>query len=341
MILGCDVGGTKVNLALFEPSGETLRRVHLASYRSAEHASLDDILARFLAEMGGEPTVEAAGFGVAGVITGATARVTNLPWMVDGTSLARQLGLPSVALLNDVESFAWALPRLAPADLVYLQTRPAGTGTAAVIAAGTGVGYSALLHGPSGPVSLPSEAGHADFAPIDDLGMALWRWLRARFGGGHVSVERVLSGAGLAAVYAFLLEHRGATPPAWRAEAAARGDEPAAISAAAMEGRDALAAEAVDVFLDVYGAEAGNWALRTLATGGLFLGGGIAGKLLFPEVAREGWRAHAADRWLRAFHAKGRFRPLLETIPVAVIMDDKAAVLGAASRAQQTAGRRA
>ena len=339
MILGCDVGGTKVNLALFEPVGASLRRVHLASYRSAEHGGLDEILARFLAELGAEPGVTAAGFGVAGPITGATARVTNLPWMVDGTGLARQLGLPSVALLNDVESFAWALPRLAPADLAYLQPRPAGPGTAAVIAAGTGVGYSALLHGPGGPVSLASEAGHADFAPVDELGQDLWRWLRARNGGGQVEVEQVLSGAGLATIHAFLLERRGAAPPAWRAEAAARGDEPAAISAAAMEGRDPLCAEAVDVFLDVYGAEAGNWALRTLATGGLFLGGGIAGKLLFPEVARQGWRAHAAARWLAAFHAKGRFRPLLESVPVAVILDDKAAVLGAASRAQQTAGR--
>jgi glucokinase len=339
MILGCDVGGTKTNLALFEEAAGALRRVHLATYRSQEHASLDEILARFLAELGGDPAVSAAGFGVAGPVTGTTARVTNLPWVVDGVRLARQLGLPSVALLNDVEAFAWALPRLGPADLASLQARPPGGGTAAVIAAGTGVGYSALLQGPTGPVSLPSEAGHADFAPIDDLGAALWRWLRARLGGGHVSVERVLSGAGLAAVHAFLLEHRGASPPAWRAEAAARGDDPAAISAAAVEGRDALCAEAVDLFLDVYGAEAGNWALRTLATGGLFLGGGIAAKLLFPEVAREGWRAHAAARWLRAFHDKGRFRPLLESIPVAVILDDKAAVLGAASRALQTAGR--
>lgn len=339
MILGCDVGGTKVNLGLFEAAGAALRRVHLATYRSGEHGGLDEILARFLAEVGPEVPVEAAGFGVAGVITGATARVTNLPWVVDGAALARQLGLPAVALLNDVEAFAWALPRLAPADLAFLQARPAGAGTAAVIAAGTGVGYSALLHGPTGPVSLPSEAGHADFAPVDETGQALWRWLRARLGGGHVSVERVLSGAGLASIHAFLLERDGAAPPAWRAEAAARGEEPAAISAAALEGRDPLCAEAVDLFLDVYGAEAGNWALRTLATGGLFLGGGIAAKLLFPEVAREGWRAHALARWLAAFHDKGRFRPLLETIPVAVILDDKAAVLGAASRALQAAGR--
>jgi glucokinase len=337
MILGCDVGGTKTNLALFAEEGGVLRRVHLASYRSAEHASLDEILARFLSEMGGEPAVAAAGFGVAGPITGTTARVTNLPWVVDGARLARQLGLAAVALLNDVEAFAWALPRLGPADVVPLQAGTPAEGTAAVIAAGTGVGYSALLRGPTGPVSLPSEAGHGDFAPGNETEVALWRWLRARH--GHVSVERVLSGVGLAAVHAFLLESRGATAPAWRDEAAARGEEPAAISAAALEGRDLLCAEAVDLFLDVYGAEAGSWALRTLATGGLFLGGGIAAKLLFPEVAREGWREHAAGRWLRAFRDKGRFRPLLESIPVGVIVDDKAAVLGAASRALQTAGR--
>jgi len=335
MILGCDVGGTKTNLALFEDQGGALRRVHLAGFRSAAHASLDEILARFLAEVGPDAGIEAAGFGVAGPVTGETARVTNLPWEVDGRRLARQLGLAEVALLNDVEAFAWALPRLGAAEVAPLQARAPGGGTAAVIAVGTGVGYSALLRGPTGVVSLASEGGHADFAPVDETGVALWRWLRARH--GHVSVERVLSGAGLAAIHAFLLELRGVPLPAWRAGAAARGDEPAAISAAALDGRDALCAEAVDLFLDVYGAEAGSWAMRTLATGGLFLGGGIAAKLLFPEAAREGWQAHAAGRWLRAFHDKGRFRPLLESIPVGVIVDDKAAVLGAALRALRAA----
>jgi len=338
VILGCDVGGTKTNLALFEEQGGTLRRAHLASYRSGEHASLDEILGRFLAEAGPGAAPTAAGFGVAGPVTGGTARVTNLPWEVDAARLARQLGLPSVALINDVEAHAWALPRLGPADVAWLQARAPAAGAAAVIAVGTGVGYSALLRGPTGAVSLASEGGHADFAPGGETEVSLWRWLRARH--GHVSVERILSGAGLAAIHAFLLEARGAPAPAWLAEAAARGEGPAAISAAGLQGRDALCAEAVDLFLDVYGAEAGNWALRTLATGGLYLGGGIAAKLLFPEAAREDWRAHAAGRWLRAFHDKGRFRPLLEAIPIGVIVDDKAAVLGAAHRALEESGRR-
>ncbi len=337
MILGCDVGGTKCNLALFEERGGSLRRVHLATYRSADHASLDDVLARFIAEAGREVAVEAAGFGVAGPITGNTARVTNLPWEVDGTRLARLLGLPSVALLNDVESFAWALPRLGPADVLPLQPRVPGAGTAAVIAAGTGIGYSALLRGATGAVSLPSEAGHADLAPWSDEALGLWRFLKARH--GHVSVERVVSGVGLVAIHDYVLSTRAETLPGWRSEAAARGEEPSAISARALDGSDAGCAAAVDLFLEAYGAEAGSWALRTLATAGLFVGGGIAAKLLFPEAAREGWREHASELWLRAFHDKGRFRRLLETIPVAVIADDKAAVMGAASRALMTAGR--
>jgi len=336
VILGCDVGGTKTNLALFEREAGALRRVHLASYRSGEHGSLDEILARFLAEVGPGASPTAAGFGVAGPVRGGTARVTNLPWDVDGARLARQLGLGAVALLNDVEAFAWALPHLGPAALAPLQARPRGEGTAALIAVGTGIGYSALLHGPSGLVSLPSEGGHADFAPGGEVEADLWRWLRARH--GHVSVERVLSGAGLEAVHAFLLASRQAAAPAWLAEAAARGEGPAAISAAALEGRDALCAEAVELFLGVYGAEAGSWALRTLATGGVYLGGGIAAKLLLPEQAGPGWRERAAARWLGAFLDKGRFRPLLESIPVEIILDDKAAVLGAAWRALAVAG---
>jgi len=330
VILGCDAGGTKTNLALFEQAGNRLRRLELRSYPSAAYGSLDDVLEAYLAEVAPR-TVAAAGFGVAGPVIGDRARVTNLPWEVDGGRLARRLGLPSVALLNDVEAYAWALDQLEPMDMEWLQAGAPGPGPSAVVAVGTGVGFSALVRGPGGPVSLASEGGHADFAPRGEIEVELWRWLRARH--GHVSVERALSGPGLEAVYLFLLERGGDAPPAPLAAAIAAGQGPAAIAGAGMAGTDSHSAEALDLFLGVFGAEAGSWALRTLARGGLYLGGGVAAKLLLPTQARPGWREHAAGRWLEAFLDKGRFEPFLKALPVGVIADDKAALLGAAHRA--------
>jgi len=337
MILACDVGGTKTNLALFErePNGG-LRRTRLASYPSAGHASLDDIVDLFLREAAAGAAPAAAGFGVAGPVTQGVARITNLPWEVSAARLAARLGLPRVALLNDLEAHAWALERVPPADVALLQVGERGPGAQAVLAVGTGIGFSALLRGAGGAVSVASEGGHADYAPRGEDELRLWRWLRARH--GHVSVERVLSGAGLFAVHAWLLEERRARAPAWLEEEAAAGEGPAAVSAAAIEGRDPLCAEALDLFLEAYGAEAGNWALRMLSTGGVYLGGGIAAKLLFPAKARPGWRQHAAAKLLGAFLDKGRFRPLLERMPVGVLLDDKAALLGAAHCALLAAG---
>jgi glucokinase len=328
VVLSCDVGGTKTNLALWDQQGAELQRVRLATYRSREQASLIEVVERFLAEAAPERPIRAAGFGIAGPVQGGRAQVTNLPWEIDGEQLARRLGLPRVALLNDVEAHAWALERLGPEQLPLLQDQPRGPGTTAVIAIGTGAGYAALVRGPEGVVPLASEAGHADLAIHDDHELALFRWLRSRH--GHVSVERVLSGSGLLEVYHFLLERDGAPLPAFVAEAEGRGEGPAAVSGAGLEGRDPRCAEAVERFLRLYGAEAGNWTLRTWATGGLYLGGGIAGKLLFPAAARAGWPAHAVQQLMEAFLDKGRFRPWLETIPVGVILDDKAALLGAA-----------
>jgi glucokinase len=336
MILACDVGGTKTNLALFEEqAGGELRRTRLASYPSAGHASLDEIVDLFLGEAGAAPG--AAGFGVAGPVTGGVARITNLPWEVSAARLAARLGLQRVALLNDLEAHAWALERVGPADVALLQAGERGPGAQAVLAVGTGIGFSALLRGAGGVVSVASEGGHADYAPRGEAEVGLWRWLRGRH--GHVSVERVLSGAGLAGVHAWLLEERRAQMPGWLAEAQAAGDGPAAVSAAAIEGRDPLCAEALDLFIEAYGAEAGNWALRMLSTGGVYLGGGIAAKLLFPAKARPGWRQHAAGKFLGAFLDKGRFRPLLERMPVGVLLDDKAALLGAAHCALLASGR--
>jgi glucokinase len=337
MILACDVGGTKTNLALFEREADGgLRRTRLASYPSVGHASLDEIVDIYLRDAGAGAVPTAAGFGVAGPITGGVARITNLPWEVSAARLSARLGLPRVALLNDLEAHAWALERVRPADVALLQAGERGPGAQAVLAVGTGIGFSALLRGAGGAVSVASEGGHADYAPRGEVEVKLWRWLRARY--GHVSVERVLSGAGLFAIHTWLLEDRGVKAPHWLVEAAAAGEGPAAVSAAAMEGRDPLCAEALDLFLEAYGAETGNWALRMLSSGGVYVGGGIAAKLLFPAKARPGWREHAAARFLGALLDKGRFRPFLERMPVGVLLDDKAALLGAAHCALLLAG---
>lgn len=332
MILACDVGGTKTRLALYQasPADGRLARGRTETYPSDRAGSLEALVAAFLAA-GPPVALTAAGFGVAGPVADGRARITNLPWEVDAAALARRLALPAVALVNDVEATAWALERLGPADVGVLQAGTPRPGTRAVIAVGTGVGYAALVPGRGRAAPLASEAGHADFAPRTELQAALWRRLAARH--GHVSVERLLSGPGLLTIFELLLAERGQAAPDWAAAAARGGTGPAAVAEAGMSGRDATAALALDLFLAVAGAEAGNWALRTLATGGLWLGGGVGVKLLFPAAARPGWREHAASRFMEAFLDKGRFRPLLSAVPVAVILDDTAALLGAAHRA--------
>ncbi len=209
MILACDIGGTKTNLALLEEKQGVLEFVRFATYPSRDHDSLDGIIEHFLS--GGASRLQAAGFGVAGPVVGGQVHTTNLPWLIDGRSLARRLGLASVVLLNDVEAHAWAVERLAAVDLAPLQEGSGTRGNAAVIAAGTGLGFSALIRGPAGAMALASEGGHADFAPAEEIEMELLRHLQARF--GHVSVERVLSGPGLLSLYSFLRDREGGDEP--------------------------------------------------------------------------------------------------------------------------------
>lgn len=358
-VLACDVGGTKTDLALLEPGEHGLEVVRRATYASREHASLDEIVADFVGPRPGR--LAAAGFGVPGHVLGDRGTATNLPWSVDGAGLARALGLLRVSLLNDVEALAWALPTLSPSDQVSLQSgaappggapggasggasgsAPGGApggggdaaGTMAVIAAGTGLGYAALVRGAGEQRSLASEGGHADFSPVDDVEIDLLRSLQRRF--GHVSAERVVSGPGLYRMYEHLCERRAEAVAGWDEELRAlgtdgAGDPSAAVARAALEGRSALAEQAVLRFLGCYGAEAGNWALRTFASGGVWLGGGVARKLLLgPEGTSSDWRERARAAFLARFRAKGRLTGLLDTIPVRVIVSDLAAIVGVA-----------
>jgi glucokinase len=334
VILACDVGGTKTNVALLEPAGSSLAIARFESFRSRDHATLDDILVAFAG--GHALSLDAAGFGVAGPVIGGRAVTTNLPWEIDARRLAERLGLPAASLLNDVEAHAWSVDRLAPTALLTLQEGAPADGTVAVIAAGTGIGFSALVGSGTSRVSMASEGGHADFAARSPLEGGLLAFLRDRH--GQVSVERVLSGPGLVNVYEFLREAGGGEEPPWLSAALREGDPAAAISAAAMGGRSETCSRAVDLFLEAYGAEAGNWALRTLAAGGLYVGGGIARKLLGPAGgAPEAWRARARETFLRGFHDKERMRSLLESVPVRVILDERAPLVGAARFAIESA----
>lgn len=321
MILAGDIGGTNARLALLEPRAGRFTVVALETYASGEHGGLKELLLAFRERHG--QRLEAAAFGVAGPVTEGRVATTNLPWVVDAAELARVLGLREVVLMNDLEALAWSVDLLAPEGLAELQAgRPDPRGNRAVIAAGTGLGEVALARVGDRIAVLASEGGHADFAPRTEIEIALLRWLVARH--GRASWERVLSGPGLHEVYLFLRERGHGEEPAWLAEELRAGDPAAAISRAALQGRSGVCAEALDLFVSVYGAEAGNLALRSLAAGGVYLGGGIAPRIL-PWLER--------PPFLAAFLAKGRLRPLLEDTPVRVILDDRAGLTGAARRA--------
>jgi glucokinase len=331
MVLACDVGGTKTRLSLFDRAGDGLTLVRTEKYASREHDSLTAIVANFI---GAETQpLTAAGFGVAGPVVNGRTRTTNLPWVVDAAELASQLSLPSVALLNDVETLAWSVEQLAPSDLLSLQQgESTPSGNLAIIAAGTGLGLSALVRSESGTASVPSEGGHAEFAPRTDREVELWRGLHARF--GHVSSERVLSGPGLHNIYEFVRDTHGGAEPGWLTEEMRAGDPSAAIANAGFDGRSPACTEALELFVGIYGAESGNWMLRTMAKGGVYLGGGIA-----PKLFARGTRGAIDLRevFLLGFADKGRLRPLLESVPVHVILNDEAALLGSAHFALRTA----
>ncbi len=316
-ILAGDVGGTKTNLALYLREGSALRREELRSFPSGRYPALEAILAEFLA---GSPGVDAVCIGVAGPVVSGRSRVTNLPWVVDGDSVKKAVGARRAYLINDLQATAFSVPFLSGESLAVLQGGEAEPrGTIAVIAAGTGLGAAFLVWGGAGYLPVASEAGHADFAPRDEREMRLFRYLKGRH--GRASVERALSGPGLHAVYRFLREsEKMAESPEVVARLAAE-DPPRVIAQEGISGGSDACREALRVFSSLYGAQAGNFALQVMAMGGVYLGGGIAPAIL-PALSE--------GPFLESFLAKGRFREFLARVPVRVIRDDKAALLGAA-----------
>lgn len=330
MILAGDIGGTKTHLALFEVGPDTSRRAE-RSFPSRAHSSLEEIVAAFL-DAEGRPTVTHAAFGIAGPIRERRVETTNLPWIIDARALEATLRIRRVVLLNDLEANAHGIAMLEPKDFAVLQSGADGAhGTQAVISAGTGLGEAGLYWDGRRHHPIASEGGHADFSPSNALEEELLTYLRGRFG-QHVSWERVLSGPGLYNLYQFFRDSGRATESTALREAIAVGDPGAVISQAALEGSSELCVRTLDLFLSLYGVEAGNLALKFLTTGGLFIGGGIAPKNLAKLES---------GAFLEAFLAKGRLRPVLEAMPVRVILNQETALLGAAKRALELAAEEA
>jgi len=325
-ILSGDIGGTHARLALCEVEGAVVRRDIQAIYESRRYDSLTDIARAFVSEHHIE--VHHACFGVPGPVQGRQARVTNLPWEVDADVLERNLAIDSIYLLNDLEANAHGLATLSEDDFRELRPGEAGAvGNAGLLAAGTGLGEAGLYWDGHRHRPFACEGGHTGFAPGNDDEIDLLRYLRAKLG-GHVSWERVVSGPGLVQLYEFLRERDPEAATAELTEAMAAGDPAEAVSNAALQANDSLAERAVAWFLGLYGAEAGNVALKFFATGGIFLGGGIAPKLaeLLPT-----------SDFITRFQDKGRMRPLLERMNLSIVMNDKAALQGAASYANRRA----
>ena len=318
MILAGDIGGTNTRLALCEPAGKGLRVVSEARFPSRDHAGLVEIVQAFLAGAASGQTIELACFGIAGPVKDGRCEATNLPWVIDARVLALALGVGEVTLLNDLEANAYGIGALGPDDLVTLNPgAPGARGNAAVIAAGTGLGEAGLFW--DGHVHRPfaTEGGHMTFAPRNDLEIDLLRYLLGRW--PHVSFERVVSGPGLVNVYEFLRDTGRGTEDAAVAAQMKAGDPAAAVSRAALEGRSPLCGAALDLFVSLYGSEAGNLALKTFATAGVYVAGGIAVNLA---------DTLASGPFIEAYLDKGRFRALLEKIPVAIVLDTDIGLAG-------------
>jgi glucokinase len=323
MLLAGDIGGTNTRLALLD---ESLRVQAERRYASRDHAGLCEILADFLAQT--HARADAASFGIAGPVIDGRCKTTNLPWMVDARELARTLGLPRAGLINDVEANGWGVPALGDADLVTLQEGvPGAVGNRALIAAGTGLGEAGLYWDGAHHRPFATEGGHATFAPSDGLERELHAWLATQH--ETVSWERVVSGPGLHALYRFVRDTGRGDEPSWLAEDLRSGDPSAVIAKAALDGRSVACERALSLFCVLYGAEAGNLALKMLAVGGVLVGGGIAPRII-AALKRGGF--------VKAFVSKGRMRSLLEGMSVRVIMTDRTALLGAARHALLVGG---
>jgi len=324
ILLAGDVGGTKTSLGLYTFENGPCRPLQTRTYASASYSDLETLVREFLT--GKDTMVTAACFGVAGPVVNGQATLTNLPWRLDEKELSQALNIPDVLIINDLSALAESIPLLTEGtDLLPLNTgSPAPKGNRAVIAPGTGLGESFAVWDDAASLYRvhPSEGGHCDFAPRDDLETMLLHHLWVKI--GHVSYENICSGLGIRNIYQFLKESGTALEPPWLTEALSRTDDPTPLimnNALDREQGAEISRKALDIFISVLGAEAGNLALKVLATGGVYLGGGIPKRIL-PLLSRE--------MFFHAFTDKGRFHDFMSRIPIHVIVHPDAALIGAA-----------
>ncbi len=337
MILAGDVGGTKVHLSLYQFESGRLKSLREQKYPAHQFGSLEQVVKQFLSDAQGstEPgsaerhdLIAAACFGCPGPVREGRLKLTNLPWTLDAHELSQSLGIQHIFLINDLEANGYGIPELAPDKIFTLHAGDAAAvGHRGLIAAGTGLGEAVLIWDGKRHTPIPSEGGHCDFAARTDREIALLQYLRRTLN-GRVSFERVVSGLGIKNVYAYLRDAEKLDEPQWLRDRLAGEDPNAVIGQCAEDGSSSICFETMRLFSAAYGAEAGNIALKVLAIGGIYLGGGIAPKIL--KTLQNG-------AFVQAFLDKGRLSPLLQSIPVRVILDDTCALLGAAAFAEARA----
>ncbi|MGA2537870.1 MAG: glucokinase [Terracidiphilus sp.] len=324
MILAGDVGGTKVDLALYDFTNGKLAHTRDKVYRAKDYPGLEVIVKDFL----GADKVTAACFGVPGPVRDGRLRLTNLPWTLDSRELAAGLDIPHVFLINDLEANGYGVAELS-SDQIYTLAEGDSSqiGNRALIAAGTGLGEGLLIWNGRTHIPYPSEGGHTDYAPRNEDEIDLLRFLKEKYN-GRVSFERVVAGMGMTNIYEFLREVRGVEEPAWLAARMASEDPNAVITELALSAKSEICEKAMNMFVSAYGAEAGNLALKVLSVGGLYVGGGIAPRIL--EKLKDG-------TFMKSFTDKGRLSQLLINMPVRIILESRAALLGAAAYAEARA----
>jgi glucokinase len=333
MILSGEIGATRTRLTAFETEGNSLHRVVEKLYLSQEHSGLSGIITDFIRTEG--IPVQSACFGVAGPVKRGRSKISNLPWTIDARELAKQLKLSTVGLINDLEAYAYGIDALDSKDFITLNEGSEDEeGNRAVISARTGLGMAGLYWDGFRHHPFACEGGHADFAPTNGLEMELLAYLQKKY--GRVSCERILSGPGIKNIYDFLRDTNKQDEPQWlKEQMSAAPDPPALISQLALEGRAAICDQTLSLFVSIYGAETGNCALNFLSTGGIFLGGSIAAKIV-PKMKD--------PIFMQSFLDKGRMEQLLKEMPVKIVLNDDSGIIGAArytliERAFRTANR--
>lgn len=333
MILAGDVGGTKAHLALYDFAKGRLHAIRDKKFPAHEFQSLDAVVNEFLAGDGTNRATDreqilAACFGLPGPVREGRLKLTNLPWTLDVRDLSRSLSIQHVFLINDLEANGYGIPELAPDKIFTLHKGDENaTGHRGLVSAGTGLGEALLIWNDKMHRPIPSEGGHCDFAARSNREIALLEYLRSTLK-GRVSFERVVSGLGIQNIYNFLRDVERLDEPKWLCDRMAGEDPNVVIGECAEDGSSSICFETMKTFASAYGAEAGNLALKVLATGGIYLGGGIAPKRM--KTLQNGF-------FMQAFLDKGRMSPLLQSIPVRIILDDTCALLGAAAYAEARA----